>query len=534
LEAAEAVTTLDGDLDVFGGLEQLVEQSLLRQDEQPDGEPRFFMLETVREFARERLDESGEEAEVSARHAGYLRDWVESIEPNLRGEFQVVLLRQVDVERDNLRVALGWTLRHDPETALRLANAQHWYWFLRGLVGEGRGWLERALAAPEMPPALRIPALNWSSFLAWNQGDLGVARARAEEALTLAETNGHGPGEGWALLNLGATARQGGNLEDASRLSGKAREVFQREGERWGGCLALYGLGMLARISGRINEARQLFAQALAEVEALADRAFGCFIRTVLAGVAFAQGDLDEAQTLNDVAQDDARELGFRLVEAQALQQLAAIAVARGDLDKAVALLQEAEAVYRDIGSRINIAYSRNDLGFIRLSQGDAAAAQALFEEALAIARDRGDPAAIALFQISEGDALSAQGSFPDAAIEYRTGLNAAQALGDVRTMTASLRGLASVALAEGHPVAATRLLAAEEDWRAPNRLQVYGYAAERRAQEREAAEAGLGEADFVKAWEEGTALSPQEAVSEALALAEEIAGEGSIANPTR
>jgi hypothetical protein len=168
------------------------------------------------------------------------------------------------------------------------------------------------------------------------------------------------------------------------------------------------------------------------------------------------------------------------------------------------------------------------------LSQGDADAAQALFEEALAIARDRGDPAAIALFQISQGDALLAQGDHAAAAESYRAGLTAAQSLGDVRTMTASLRGLASVALAEGRPAQAARLLAAEEAWRAADRLQIYGYAAERRGRDRDAAEAALGEADFAKIWDEGTALESPEAVSEALALAVEIAGEGSIANPTR
>ena len=161
------------ELDIFSGLEGLVEHSLLRQDEQPGGEPRFFMLETVREFGLERLDERGEAEAVAARHANYFTTWVETDEPEARGPRQVEWLAQMEVEQDNLRTALGWTLRHDPESALRLASAQHWYWFLRGQVREGRAWLERALAAASNSEERRIMALNWASFLAWNQGDLG-------------------------------------------------------------------------------------------------------------------------------------------------------------------------------------------------------------------------------------------------------------------------------------------------------------------------------------------------------------------------
>ena len=527
-EAAEKVATLDGELDIFSGLEGLVEHSLLRQDEQPGGEPRFFMLETVREFGLERLDERGEAEAVAARHANYFTTWVETDEPEARGPRQVEWLAQMEVEQDNLRTALGWTLRHDPESALRLASAQHWYWFLRGQVREGRAWLERALAAASNSEERRIMALNWASFLAWNQGDLGVARTRAEEALSLATTHGDERGRGWALLNLGAVTRQAGNHERASELSGQARDVFREQGERWGGALAAYGIGMGASATGRINEARRLFEQALVEVEAIGDRAVSCFVRAVLGGTAFAQGDLDEARTLIEAAQADAKALGFRLVEARALHQLGVIAIAQGNLDHATTLLIRVETDYRDVGSWIDIAYCRNDLGYVRLSQGNTDEAMTLFENAMAIARERGDQIAIALMQVSLGDALSAHGNISGAAEMYRSGLAAAQKLSEVRTMAGCLRGLASIALADGRSAQAVRLLAAEEALRAPNRLHIFGYADERRARDLAAARTVLGQAPFAIAWDAGTQMGPEEAVAEASAVAAALAGEAS------
>jgi predicted ATPase/class 3 adenylate cyclase len=525
LEAAEEVAALDDNLDVFAGLEQLVEQNLLRQEERPGGKPRFLMLETVREFGRERLGESQEADEIAARHAAFFTAWLEQVDPEPRGPDQAERLELVDAEQDNLRAALGWSLRQAPETALRLAIAQHWYWYLRGRVGDGRSWLERALATPVDAIDLRITALNWASFLAWNQSDLGVARSRAEEALALAGSRGDTRGEGWALLNLGAVNRLAGDRERAAEFSGRARHVFLAVGERWGAALAVYGLGMLATVTGRITEARRCFEQGVVEVEALGARALACFVRVVLSAAAFAQGDLEEAKTHVAKAQADARALGFRQTEAQALRQLGGIAAAEGHLDLASSLLREAEACFRDIGSRINIAYCRHDLGQVALSRGDAGAAQALFEEALAIARDRGDPAAVALLQVSLGDARWANGMGAAAAGSYREGLASAQQLTETQTVGAALRGLASVALGRGPAAQAVRLFAAEHAWRAPERLHLFGYAADRQARDLATAKAELGDQRFAAAWDEGTSLRPEEAVAEALAVAEGMEG---------
>jgi tetratricopeptide (TPR) repeat protein len=248
----------------------------------------------------------------------------------------------------------------------------------------------------------------------------------------------------------------------------------------------------------------------------------------VLGGAAFAQGDLDEARAFTEAAQSDARVLGFRLVEARALHQLGAIAAAQGNPDHATQLLLKAETDYRDVGSWIDIAYCRNDLGYVRLSQGKTDEAMTLFEDAMAIARDRGDHIAIALLQVSLGDTLAAEGNFTGAAELYRVSLTAAHKLADRPMMANCLRGIASIAMAAGRPAQAVRLLAAEEAWRAPNRLHIFGYAAERRTGDLDSARTALGQDSFAISWDEGTGLRPDEAVAEALAVAAEPVGETS------
>jgi tetratricopeptide (TPR) repeat protein len=162
------------------------------------------------------------------------------------------------------------------------------------------------------------------------------------------------------------------------------------------------------------------------------------------------------------------------------------------------------------------------------LSQGNTDEAMTLFEDAMAIARERGDQIAIALMQVSLGDALSAQGNISGAAEMYRSGLAAAQKLSEVRTIAGCLRGLASIALADGRSAQAVRLLAAEKALRAPNRLHIFGYADERRARDLAAARTVLGQAPFAIAWDAGTQMGPEEAVAEASAVAAALAGEAS------
>ncbi len=169
LEAAEAVC--DASLD---GLEALIGENLLQQrGQQWDGQPRFWLLETIREYAAERLEELGEGREMRRRHAEYLVAWLEPrdderLEGRLIGQYQ-----QEDAEQENVRAALAWTRdAGEADLALRLAAALRFHWFARFNLSEGRRWLDAALEqGSSARPATRSRALLASANLAWPQGD---------------------------------------------------------------------------------------------------------------------------------------------------------------------------------------------------------------------------------------------------------------------------------------------------------------------------------------------------------------------------
>ena len=150
LEAVEAVCNPDGELDVLGRLESLVDKSLLRQQADADGEPRLLMLRTIWEYARDRLDAAGETQSVRRRHAGYYLELAEGAATQLRGSGQVEWLGKLDRENDNLREAIGWSLREgEAETAVRFGWALWLFWWIRGHGSEGRRWMEEALPMVE-------------------------------------------------------------------------------------------------------------------------------------------------------------------------------------------------------------------------------------------------------------------------------------------------------------------------------------------------------------------------------------------------
>jgi predicted ATPase/class 3 adenylate cyclase len=199
MEAIEAICDAEGDLpvDVLDGLSSLVDKSLLKQEEGAGGEPRFVMLETIHEFAREKLQESEESEDIRRLHAEYFLALAEEAEPAVEGAQQPVWLERLEEEHDNMRRALSWSLGQgqDSELALRMSAALGEFWYLRGYFGEGRRWLEEALAkSGRTPTAARARALQRVSWLAFQQGDLDRAEEASEEERRRRHRRGGEPG----------------------------------------------------------------------------------------------------------------------------------------------------------------------------------------------------------------------------------------------------------------------------------------------------------------------------------------------------
>jgi tetratricopeptide (TPR) repeat protein len=263
LAAAEAVTPERGAA-TFDLVAALVGKSLLRPEAAGRGEPRFVMLETVREYAMERLEAAGEGPEARRAHAGWFRALAERAEPGLRGPDQQHWRDVLEADLDNLRAALAWTLdAADPEDAdqgVLLVGALWYFWFQRGLTGEGRRWLALALARARHGRA-RAQALLGAGTLAWRQGDLATARALLEESATLWRGQDDRGGLAEALHVLGHVRFDQRDHLAARNLFEESLQEYRRAGDTIGG---LPLLGDLAQLTGDHELAAARYEESLA------------------------------------------------------------------------------------------------------------------------------------------------------------------------------------------------------------------------------------------------------------------------------
>jgi tetratricopeptide (TPR) repeat protein len=342
---------------ILEGLASLADKSLLRRGAGVDGEPRFTMLESIREYARERLAQAGEDEIVGRLHAGYFLELAERIEPSLGGPQQGSLLELLEQEHDNLRAALSWALEHDAEQGLRLSVALWWFWFVRGYLSEGRRWLEAALAKSDSAlKLLRAKALNGAGVLAHDQGDYARSTALHEESLKLARELGRSGGVAASLNNLGLVARSQGDYERAAAYYAESLALRRAEGDDWSAAIALSNLGVVARDQGDYERAVAFYEESLA-------------LR---------------------------RKLGDNRGLAMLLNNLGLVVAYQGDYGRAGVLHEQSLALQRELGDRAGISDSLHGLGRVRYAQGDYAQSQRFYGESLQLRQELGDQAGIA------------------------------------------------------------------------------------------------------------------------------------------
>jgi predicted ATPase len=483
--AAETVASSAGEMDVLAGLERLVEHSLVRQENGPAGEPRFAMLETIREYGLERLAEAGEMEPFQQAHAAVFLALAEEAEPELTGPQQGTWLERLAAEHDNLRAALTWSIAaEEPVTGLRLAGALWRFWDVRGHFEEGRRWLERVLAARGTDlPAVRAKVLSGAGNLAHDQGDLAQAQALHETALALWRELGDKSGIAASLNNLGRLAHDRGELDQAQALREEALALRRELGDQRGIAVSLDNLGNLAH-----------------------DR-----------------GDLAQAQTLHEESLLLARKLGNKTGIAASLNNLGNVAHDRGDLARAAALHEESLLLAQELGHKWGVARSVGNLGTVARAQGDLARAQVLYEKALALRRELGDKPGMANSLSNLADLAHDQGDLAQAQALYEEALVLGSELGDKQGIAGCLEDLAAVAQAGQRPMRAARLFGAAAALReaigAPLSASELAHLDRRVAEVR----SHLGESAYAAAWAAGRALSWQAAVSEAMAPADEV-----------
>jgi predicted ATPase/DNA-binding CsgD family transcriptional regulator len=353
---AEDADTAEGAL--LDAVTNLVDASLVRQALINAGEPRFEMLETIREYGLERLAASGEEAATRERHAAWVLDVVETAwPPRAASPSGVDALVTLDAERDNIRAALAWSIANgDAATALRLASELTEYWVFRGNFSEGREWLTQALDMEDSAPPLRAAALYSAADLAEKQGDLVLALNLAEESLALATAHGdeldvviHVRFLLYALLNaLGDTTQAKLRMAEGLRLASQAGN------QKWISYITL-GKGYEILRRGDHAKAAEIFEEVVRMCAAVDDRFREMNATFALALAVHALGDRVRSVDLYLRIIDLGRELAVPWGITRGLTGLAAIGATTGKAKTAARLLGAADALGEQMGFVSNV-----------------------------------------------------------------------------------------------------------------------------------------------------------------------------------
>jgi predicted ATPase len=372
LEAVEAVcnTRSDLELDVLEGMASLVDKSLLQRVEGREGESRFVMLDTIREYGLERLGTSGEEASTRRAHAAYYLVLAEEGAMTGATTIQSDWLDLFDAEHDNLGIALDWlTQTGNGEWGLRLGSALLRFWESREHFAEGRDRLAKVLKL---------------------EGAAAPTRPRAR-----------------ALFAAGVLAGAQADYESACALIGESLGIAGELNDEWGVGICLNALAVITRDRGNIADSRKFFEQSLAVWRKLGDRAAAARVLSNLANVIKLQGDYGLARSLYEECLSIFKELGDRAGMAWSLNHQGDMARGQGDPAGARALYEQCLTTFRELGDRWGVAGSLIDLGNLTRDQKEYALAQSLYRESMLIFQELGYKRGIArlleCFAISAG-----------------------------------------------------------------------------------------------------------------------------------
>jgi predicted ATPase/class 3 adenylate cyclase len=413
LQAAEAVCGMRSDevgmrnnggqdsipnsVDVLAGLESLLDKSLLHQEEQGDGEPRFYMLETIREYASERLVESGEDVALSRRHAELFLALAEEAAPQLHRSRQVEWLDRLELEQDNMRAALGWSLRQgDVQMALRLGGALGHFWWVHGYLTEGSKWLEEACrqaAANGNQTREYALALYALAILSRNQSDLSGAATYANQSATVARQIGD---ENILALALSVLAILQHLRGEATALSLAEESVLlfgNAEEDDWGHATALLRYSIVLSLQRQYELARSTVQESLTLFRKIGDRWGMAQAFNLMGDMARIKGAYVQAEGFYVESLQIYRQLGIKRDIPASLHNLGHVALATGDLDRARNYFTESLLLHRELGNKHGVAECLAGLAGVAGLQQQPVRAARLFAASAALRKAMGGEA---------------------------------------------------------------------------------------------------------------------------------------------
>jgi predicted ATPase/DNA-binding CsgD family transcriptional regulator len=356
IEAVEEVCFHDLSIDVLDGLASLLNKSLLRQEEGPEGEPRFIMLETIHEYTRERLEESGEAEDMRRRHAGYFTALAERAEPHSRGgSEQLRWLRRLEADHDNLRAAHEWSMEiGEVELELRLVGSLGYFWWRQGHFAEGQQWIERAVTLIEdSPAAVRARVFSAAGRVAFNQNDPATGERVLNEALEIYREIGMEREIGWALIHLAMPfAGRPDKYEHAQALTEEGLAILRDINDQPGVAQGLTNLGEQSRLQGDLPRATSAFEESLNISREIGDKLREAIALINIGLVAQLNGDAVQAHALMLESLSLAVDIRHLVLRVDSLGYLASVSEALGWPKRAARLFGAVEALQKTYGFR--------------------------------------------------------------------------------------------------------------------------------------------------------------------------------------
>lgn len=431
-------------------VDALIHHSLLHQGAGVDDPPRYVLLETIREYALERLTADGEIDAIRQQHAAYFLQFAQQAESKLNGPDQAEWLDQLEQDHDNLRAALAWLLeRKQAELGLRLAGALAEFWLVRGYFAEGRTWLERFLEVAPTFTAARAKALYGLGTLARRQGDFAVAQRCYEDGIALSQERGDKNNIALGYIGLGEWAIVRENSAVARTQIEKSLALFRELENKQGIARAFAGLAAIAQSRGKFTAAREYIElslelyrelqdigriawmvyrlgvvahhqknpalertcceESLALWQTLGDQRGVAFSLTNLGLIALAERKYAQARDFWDASLARFQKLGDRNGIGMILGSLGDLARVQGDMPQAKVCYEAALKIYEELAETSQIAKSLRNLGYVARHQGDCGGATRLFHASLALCQRMGSPADIGLCLIGLADVAATQ-----------------------------------------------------------------------------------------------------------------------------
>jgi len=359
----------------------LVDKSLVQQRASDRHEPRFAMLETVREYALERLEKSGESEMLRRRHAAYFLQLAKEEERASQGPLQRAWLDRLETEHDNLRAALSWSLtsQGDTEIGLQLSGALSHFWYVREHHSEARMWLQRALERPSEATAARAKVLVGAGRLAWFQGELRRGNLLLEESLALHRDLGDDAGTAFTLLVLGRIAVTQGDRKRGVPLVEESLALFRQQGNEWSIARALIVLGDAALFEDEVDRATTNFQRSLDISRDLEDAEGIALSLLYLGRAAHMKGGAARSETLLKESLVVFTESGDSRGIAEVFLELGRAARLQGDGARALAMCRESLVLSQKLDNKAYVAFCLTALAGIFQATGDPARAARLF-----------------------------------------------------------------------------------------------------------------------------------------------------------